>query len=977
MPQAIPAIVVTAKTVGVAAAIKLAAVAALKFVAVAAATSFLSKKLNAYDPGIQARAVTARGTVEPHQKIYGRALVSGPVFFIESGGAKNATLYIGILLAAHQVSAIGDVWLDDRVVVNADINGGAAAGGNVTAGTFGPQSGITILKINKHLGTPTQAADADLVAAFPSNWTSAHQLRGNAYLTAAMVLFSDSAAVWDTGEPTNIRALVDGALVYDPRLDSTNGGSGSHRYTDPTTWEWSSNPALCAADFLMDASLGYGEDPATGIDWASVAATADYCDTLVDIPGPATEKRFTCNGVIYGTGSRKENLESILSSCNGEAVLVSGVWSIRAGYTAPGSDDTLNADQVAGPVSIRTALEREERFNTIRAVFMDPDQQYQPTETPPITTAALLTSRDDDVVLENEITLPMTAGFYEAQRVAWQHLHLANQETSILVPTNLAGAILAAGERFNFTVDELGWAPKVFRGRSFRIVDSGGDDGLALELEAREDSASAWADPDVGDYATRAASGALTLGSIGVPTATALSGTSAPGGYWARWTNPPGDSLGDDWDYATLWASPDSDWANAVPVWLGTADSAFIELAAGLTRYLWVTHHTDNGPPQPEDARFPDSDTSSVSVVAGAVPPLPNLMPLGYGDFEIIDTEQINISGIAGSASGAISTAQAWLGERSLQLEAQIGGSKGVLALYSGYSSVNNIKALPNRRYLVIVSIYPSNTDAQRNLTFYLGDGVGTIASATKDLSALAPVGEWTRLAFEIDRSASASQDLHLQQEWLSGATATTSTPTFYTDGVVLLDVTDHPQLTEDNFPPYFIPPTGSFSGGVSLDGGARITAGDGDPEGVVAAPPGSVRVANDTGAVYQKASGTGNTGWVQLATIDALPQLFTSSEQTITLGTTTAVNHGLGRLPDGHQVVIRCTTANLGYAVGEEVMLSDSYGDYGQMSYANATQVGIHPAAAGIHIISKTTDAGALITTSSWRWVLRAWIFP
>jgi hypothetical protein len=36
-----------------------------------------------------------------------------------------------------------------------------------------------------------------------------------------------------------------------PALDSTvAGGSGSHRWNDPSTWEWSDNPAVCRYNWV-------------------------------------------------------------------------------------------------------------------------------------------------------------------------------------------------------------------------------------------------------------------------------------------------------------------------------------------------------------------------------------------------------------------------------------------------------------------------------------------------------------------------------------------------------------------------------------------------------------------------------------------------------------------------------------------------------------------------------------------------------
>ena len=62
-----------------------------------------------------------------------------------------------------------------------------------------------------------------------------------------------------------------GAKLYDPRKDSTAGGSGTHRLAAPSTWEWSDCPALADADFLASAVYGMG----VSVDWTTVAAAAN------------------------------------------------------------------------------------------------------------------------------------------------------------------------------------------------------------------------------------------------------------------------------------------------------------------------------------------------------------------------------------------------------------------------------------------------------------------------------------------------------------------------------------------------------------------------------------------------------------------------------------------------------------------------------------------------------------------------------
>ena len=592
---------------------------AARMVFAAAISAVAAKKAAQFDPGLQARSVTTRGTIEPQKKIYGETQVSGPLAFIGTGGTNNRDLYFVVLLAGHEVDSITDIWLDSRKIENSQINGGAAGGGFVTAGTFGPVNSNNVVMVTKHLGTSTQSADSNLVNATDRDgaslgWTSNHRLRGIANIVCRFSYWDDTQQLWESGEPTNVRALVRGAKVYDPRLDSTQtsispAGSGLHRYTDSTTWAWSDTPALCVADYLMDSKFGLGIDP-TRIDWQSVADASDYCEALVNTP-TGFEKRFTCNGSLFSSSPHQENLIGLLSSMNGKLLVTGGLWRVRAGYTAP--TETITDDDLAAPLGIKTALDRGERFNTIRAVYNDKDLRFKPTDTPDIYTTALR-DRDNGQVLLQEVNLPFTNSFNMAQRVCWQQLHVANQEVHASVATNLVGAQMQVGDRINFDVSELSWSPKVFDVLSWNISEGGGDD-LGVEITIREDSASAWSDPAVGDYATRTLAGELNFGSRGTPTASAMSATGQVNGILIEWTNP---DLIDQWHEVTLWSSNTLWWGSGVTVvFRGRADRFFHDLPPDTTRYYWVTYHNDvYEPSDVTEARFPDSDTSTVTATA-------------------------------------------------------------------------------------------------------------------------------------------------------------------------------------------------------------------------------------------------------------------------------------------------------------------------------------------------------------------------
>jgi hypothetical protein len=320
------------------------------------------------------RQRTVKSTTEPQKIIYGEALVSGPISFIGLSGTDNSDLYQTIVLAGHELNDITDIHMDDVVITDSQINGGSTAGGNVTAGTFGPKNSSTICVIKKHLGEASQTADVLLTGPF-ANYTADHRGDGIAYLAMKWVLNEDSAETWEKFAPSNVKALVKGKAVYDPRLDT---GAPNYNPLDQLFITYNAtagsyvgqgqNPALVLADYLI-SDLGMGISPSK-IDWSSFITAANGCDVSVSVPN-GTEKRFTCNGVLFATDSHQKNINKILSSMNGNLVYSNGKYIVHAGiYEAP--TETLNEDDLIGAISIRTSLERSDRFNTIKGLFIDP-----------------------------------------------------------------------------------------------------------------------------------------------------------------------------------------------------------------------------------------------------------------------------------------------------------------------------------------------------------------------------------------------------------------------------------------------------------------------------------------------------------------------------------------------------------------------------------------------------------------------------
>jgi len=611
------AAIIAAGTVeaGTAAAIALTIAAAVADLAIAGGTAAAARrkaKEKARNAQLQ-KDVTVRSGVAPRQIIYGRARVSGPIVYANvtttAGTSDNSSLWFIVPVAGHEVDDIETIWLDGDEITAAQINWGTAA---VTGGDYAGH-----VRLYRALGTDSQTVNTALNAALSGQWTTNHRLRGIAYILPELILSNQAVKdkVWDRGAPENIRAVVKGKKVYDPRLDSTftgswGTGSGSHRVATPSTWEWSECPALCWADYLLDSRVGRSV-PSTAIDYDSVATAADICDATVAIPFAGSEPRYTCNGILLSTDGPAENLASILSSMLGTMAYVGGQFRVWAGaYVSP--SETIVADDIVGNVAVSTMQPRSDRFNEVRARIVDPDREWQEVEAGIQIASTIRSDRDNGEVLIKEISLPMVNTDTQAQRISWKMLLQGDQRARAVVPTNWTGLRVATGDAISLTLSELGYS-----GKAFRCAGLAYDEERGVELQLREDSSAAWADPADTDYVVRAETGALTFS---FPATLAPAGLAATGGseeFLLTWTAAAAPLV----DGYNVYASATSEWSGASLI--GTTKSTSFRYAAApdTTRYFWV-RSTFAGL---DSLRSPDSDTSTVSATARRI---------GYQDTE-------------------------------------------------------------------------------------------------------------------------------------------------------------------------------------------------------------------------------------------------------------------------------------------------------------------------------------------------------
>lgn len=390
-------------------------------------------------------------TAQPKQLVYGETRIGGQEIFAHTWGAENVNISIVRVVADREIEGYGDFYLGEDII-SFDGNGDA----------IGTLAGF--LSIRLYTGDPSQVADADLITNTGGKWTSAYVGNDTAYYILEAV-FDQEKYPYGLGELRRSSIVVQGHKLYDPRLDSTvPGGSGSHRENDSTTWEYSTNSALAAYDYLRDVQLGCNI-PDSEINVAQIIAAANSCDEAVNVVGGGTIPRYTANGTCPSVQTRQSNLDRILTSMGARRVYQSGQFYLYPAV-ADASSISLGEDDILS-ISLHPNHPLGERFNTVQGVFINPDNLYEATNYPALQNTAYKTE-DAGETLVLDLSLPFTNDHRTAQRLSKIYLERSRQQ-KLEVVTKPKALAAFAWSIFDVTWDNLSLSASDFRATGYEI----------------------------------------------------------------------------------------------------------------------------------------------------------------------------------------------------------------------------------------------------------------------------------------------------------------------------------------------------------------------------------------------------------------------------------------------------------------------------------------------------------------------------
>ncbi len=294
--------------------------------------------------------------------------------------------------------------------------------------------------------------------------------------------FNTETDVDSSAETISITAH--GYLTGDAIQYSNEGGTNLTGLTSGTTYYIIRNNVntFKLATSSSNASAG------TAID--ITAASTDAGETQV--VKRLVENRYESNGVLDVGETPAKILNDMTSSCIGLVTYSGGKWNIKTGeYVSP--TVTLTDDDLRGAISITTRSTRRDSFNAVKGIFVNPDNFYQPTDFPSITSSTFETEDNSEQIF-SDIELSFTTSPSMAQRIAKIILYRAREQITLNYPCKTTAFNLEVGDTVNITNARLGFSAKPFEvaGWSFAQSQTGDGMGLGVDLNLREISSSVY-----------------------------------------------------------------------------------------------------------------------------------------------------------------------------------------------------------------------------------------------------------------------------------------------------------------------------------------------------------------------------------------------------------------------------------------------------------------------------------------------------
>lgn len=322
------------------------------------------------------------------------------------------------------------------------------------------------LCVNWHDGTQT-AADPWMLASYADHaerpWTADMVGRG---LTYAVLSFRYNRKLFN--QLPAVRFEVQGIPLYDPRRDSTVGGEGAQRWSEPETWAFTENPIVMIYNILRgialpDGSVWGGRVQAEDLPLSNWFTAMNECD--VQVQGDAEGNlvaQYRAGLEVKADDQPADVIDSLRNAASAELVEFGGIYKVRVGAPALPVFFFTDEDVVADRSQTLTPYPGLDGVhNAIHASYPDPAALWETRDAPPIYNAQW-EAEDGGRQLVAQVDLPAVHSSYQVQQLmaAWIADERRFRRHGLTLPP--AAMVLEPLDSCAWTSQREGYTSKVF-----------------------------------------------------------------------------------------------------------------------------------------------------------------------------------------------------------------------------------------------------------------------------------------------------------------------------------------------------------------------------------------------------------------------------------------------------------------------------------------------------------------------------------
>lgn len=485
-------------------------------VAASAGLSFASQLLGGGTPSPQGQSVSSQAAVEPNRHLIGRGRVYGVTawqgsFAWKSGDKLNQAFGQMQVISSTPITEIEKVLSSDIEIVGvAETLTGSHLfmAANMDPYNRKQGAGKSRLYYNTDIGREPGVRDALLgwyadqiwQPLIPSPYPDPNHIaslgdgdegdlvpfysehaRGDGLAKLSSVAFQDFNS-FPQGPP-RMSVVGKGIKAFDPR-DPDQGSQ------DPTTWQFTENPALLAAWYIT-RPFGFAAAYAD-IDFDTLITSANACEELVetyastivgyvnqsgDVP---LEQRYRCGGEVIESEDRDAVLASIVACMAGSWCQTGGKWFLYAGvFSAP--TESIDDTWLMRNIEFTAQGSRMGLYNTVSGTFMSEARRWQAAPYPQVQVAALLADDNGQEIVET-IDLAYVPSSTQAQRCMLIELRRSHKPRAFTFEAPVGFAMrVVIGQTIALTQLEAGYG---IDDLPFRVT--------GWELAAQDDTGEIW-----------------------------------------------------------------------------------------------------------------------------------------------------------------------------------------------------------------------------------------------------------------------------------------------------------------------------------------------------------------------------------------------------------------------------------------------------------------------------------------------------